>query len=203
MADLKLIVGLGNPTPRYEKTRHNAGFWFMDRVSHSLGFGLSEDSRFNGAVGRGEFQGRPLFLLKPMTYMNRSGISVKSLCTYFRIKPEEILVAHDELDLTPGIVRLKKGGGHGGHNGLRDILVHLGGGDFHRLRFGIGHPGNRQDVADYVLSGLSKSEAPALELALANALTELPRMLKGDFAAAMNRLNTNPDKVSKKKVDDD
>jgi len=201
MTHLKLIVGLGNPTPRYEKTRHNAGFWFVDRVSRFLGFGLSTDSRFNGAVGRGEFQGRPLLLLKPMTYMNRSGLSVMSVCSYFKIKPEEVLVAHDELDLSPGVVRLKQGGGHGGHNGLRDVIAQMGGGNFTRLRLGIGHPGNRQEVTDYVLGNPAKSEEAALELALDNALAELPNMMKGEVAAVMNRLNSNPEKVRKKRVD--
>ena len=203
MTEFKLIVGLGNPTPRYEKTRHNAGFWFVDRVSRFLGIGLSTDSRFNGAVGRGELQGRPVLLLKPMTYMNRSGISVMSVCSYFKIKPEEVLVAHDELDLSPGVVRLKQGGGHGGHNGLRDIIAHFGGGNFHRLRFGIGHPGNRQEVTDYVLGSPAKSEEAALELALDNALAELPNMMKGDVAAVMNRLNSNPERLKKKRVDDE
>ena len=201
MTEFKLIVGLGNPTPRYEKTRHNAGFWFVDRVSRILGLGLSTDSRFNGAVGRGELHGRPVLLLKPMTYMNRSGISVMSVCSYFKIKPEEVLVAHDELDLSPGVVRLKQGGGHGGHNGLRDIIAHFGGGNFHRLRFGIGHPGNRQEVTDYVLGSPATSEEAALELALDNALAELPNMMKGDVATVMNRLNSNPERLKKKRVD--
>jgi PTH1 family peptidyl-tRNA hydrolase len=133
--------------------------------------------------------------------MNRSGLSVMSVCSYFKIKPEEVLVAHDELDLSPGVVRLKQGGGHGGHNGLRDVIAHMGGGNFHRLRLGIGHPGNRQEVTDYVLGNPAKSEEAALELALDNALAELPNMMKGEVAAVMNRLNSNPEKVRKKRVD--
>jgi len=201
MTGLKLIVGLGNPTPRYEKTRHNAGFWFVDRVSRDLGFALSDDSRFHGVVGRGEFQGRPILLLKPMTYMNRSGVSVASIRSYFKIGPEEILVAHDELDLPAGMVRLKKGGGHGGHNGLRDIIAHLGGAEFYRLRFGVGHPGNKWEVTDYVLGTPSKSEEASLDSAMVDALAELPWMLRGEFSAVMNRLNSNADKASKKTVD--
>jgi len=124
-----------------------------------------------------------------------------SVCSYFKIKPEEVLVAHDELDLSPGVVRLKQGGGHGGHNGLRDIIAHFGGGNFHRLRFGIGHPGNRQEVTDYVLGSPAKSEEAVLELALENALAELPNMMKGEVAAVMNRLNTNPERLKQKRVD--
>ncbi len=190
MADtIKLIVGLGNPTSRYEKTRHNAGFWFLDGVSGRTQVSLREESRFQGAFGRDDRGGGPLFLLKPSTYMNRSGASVGAVAAYFKIAPEEILVAHDELDLPPGVVRLKRGGGHGGHNGLRDLLAHLKSPDFLRLRLGIGHPGDRLAVANYVLDAPSKEDLGLIEESMADALRELDSLRVGDVAGVMSRLN--------------
>ena len=194
-AGIRLMVGLGNPTPRYERTRHNAGFWFLDRVADHYRLTFRDESRFLGSVARHESGGRVLHLLKPSTYMNRSGQSVMALINYFKIAPEEILVAHDELDLAPGDVRLKKGGGHGGHNGLRDMIAHLGTPDFYRLRFGIGHPGDRAVVTNYVLDAPSRQDEDLLAAAMARALDELPALERGDMTAVMNRLNTGAQKA--------
>lgn len=189
MAELiRLVVGLGNPTGRYEKTRHNAGFWFLDRVADRLGVSLRAESRFMGALGRWEGVS-PVYLLKPSTYMNRSGQSVAAVANYYRIVPGELLIVHDDLDLPPGSVRLKKGGGHGGHNGLRDLIAQLGSGNFYRLRIGIGHPGERDQVVNYVLDAPSKVEMALMEEAMDRAELEWGAVMRGDFAGAMNRLH--------------
>lgn len=185
---VRLVVGLGNPTSRYEKTRHNAGFWFLDRVAERLGVSLRPESRFMGAIGRRD-GASPVYFLKPSTYMNRSGQSVAAVANYYRIVPSELLVVHDELDLPPGSVRLKKGGGHGGHNGLRDLIAQLGTGDFHRLRIGIGHPGDRYQVVNYVLDTPSKGELALLEEAMSRAMGEWEAVMRGEFPAVMNRLH--------------
>ena len=186
---IRLIVGLGNPTARYEKTRHNAGFWFVERVADSLRAPLREETRFSGLLGRYDGGGKPLFLLKPSTYMNRSGQSVAAVANFYKIPPSAVLVVHDELDLPPGSVRLKQGGGHGGHNGLRDLIAQLGSPDFHRLRFGIGHPGERSAVVNYVLDPPTREDMALMDAAMQRALAELSVLLRGDFSAAMNRLN--------------
>ncbi|HAZ40700.1 MAG TPA: aminoacyl-tRNA hydrolase [Methylococcaceae bacterium] len=183
------MVGLGNPTSRYEKTRHNAGFWFLDEVARSLGVVFREESRFQGAVARKDAGADALVLLKPSTYMNRSGSSVLAAAAYYKIGVDEILVAHDELDLAPGVVRLKKGGGHGGHNGLRDMVLHLKSPEFYRLRLGIGHPGDKSQVANYVLDAPSKMEAQDIGQAVDEAMRALPLILSGDYSRAMNELN--------------
>lgn len=188
-AGVRLIVGLGNPTARYEKTRHNAGFWFLDRVALQRRIALREECRFQGVLGRGGGS-QPLLLLKPLTYMNRSGQSVAGLVNYFKIAPAEVLVAHDELDLPPGSVRLKQGGGHGGHNGLRDMVAHLGTPDFYRLRFGIGHPGERSAVVNYVLDSPSAADAALMDEAMTRALGEIEALVRGEFSQVMNRLNS-------------
>jgi len=188
--NVKLIVGLGNPTAQYEKTRHNAGFWFLDDLSSLLGVGFKAESRFLGVFGRTDIEGKPLYLLKPSTYMNRSGQSVAAVAGYFKVAAEEILVVHDELDLSPGMVRLKLGGGHGGHNGLRDIISHVGTSKFLRLRLGIGHPGDRSMVSDYVLSQPSRAEADCIGKAMGRALSEVAAIVRGEAVAAMNRLNS-------------
>ena len=185
----RLLVGLGNPTARYEKTRHNAGFWFLDEVARSLGLVFREESRFQGAVARKDAGADALVLLKPSTYMNRSGASVLAAAAYYKIGVEEILVAHDELDLAPGVVRLKKGGGHGGHNGLRDLVLHLKSPEFYRLRLGIGHPGDKSQVANYVLDAPSKPDTQAIGDAMDEEMRALPLILSGDYARAMNELN--------------
>ena len=147
---LRLVVGLGNPGGEYSATRHNAGYWFIDELAMRHGVRLKPERRYQGEVGRGEIAGVELWLLKPSTYMNRSGVAIRALCEYLRIPSAEVLVAHDELDLEPGVVRLKSGGGAGGHNGLKDAISHVGDA-FWRFRLGIGHPGDRSEVIDYVL----------------------------------------------------
>jgi PTH1 family peptidyl-tRNA hydrolase len=187
---IKLIVGLGNPGTAYEDTRHNAGFWFVDRLATRHAAILKTESRFHGQVCRFDLQGHECRLLKPATFMNRSGQSVSSLANYFKIDPQQILVAHDELDLPAGVVRLKTGGGHAGHNGLRDIMSAVGSRDFHRLRIGIDHPQERGAVVDYVLSRPSKSDREAIEGALEKVVDCLPEILAGELQKTMNRLHS-------------
>ena len=189
---IKLFVGLGNPGPQYAATRHNAGFWWVDAIAHTLGASLRSDSKFQGEVAKFSHQGQEGWLLKPMTFMNVSGRSVLALANYFKVLPDEILVAHDELDLAPGVARLKKGGGHGGHNGLRDINAQLTTPDYWRLRLGIGHPGDRNQVVNFVLHQPSRPEQQLIENAMDDARTVLPLLLKGDMAAAMKQLHTVP-----------
>ena len=186
---IQLVVGLGNPGPEYAQTRHNAGFWFVDELVAGHGGLFRADNRFRGEVCRVRVAGRDCRLLKPTTFMNHSGQSVAALVNYYRVPRDAVLVVHDELDLPPGTVRLKQGGGHGGHNGLRDILKALGGADFWRLRVGIGHPGDSRQVVDYVLGRPSKEERSQIEEALSRALASFPEMLRGEFQKAMNRLH--------------
>jgi len=188
---IKLIVGLGNPGPEYEKTRHNAGVWFIDAIVSQYPATLKNEKKFHGHSGKTQIAGQEVHLLVPNTFMNRSGLSVGALCNFYKIKAEEILVAHDELDLEPGSVRLKCGGGHGGHNGLRDIIAQLGSKEFHRLRLGIGHPGNKNQVTSYVLGKPAKSEATAIEQSITDCLTQLDKIISGDHQAAMNLLHRN------------
>ena len=184
----RLIVGLGNPGPEYEATRHNVGFWFVDQLADKLKISLAPQAKFYGRAGRsGE-----LWLLQPTTYMNRSGQSVAALANFYKISPAEILVIHDELDLPPGGIRLKQGGGNGGHNGLKDIQAKLGTPDFWRLRLGIGHPrtlGLSQQVADFVLHQPRKEELPDIEHALARCQLAWPKLSAGDFAGAQQQLH--------------
>ena len=186
---VRLIVGLGNPGPMYDATRHNAGFWFVDLLDRRYGANLLNESKFRGLLGRVLIDGNDVRLLKPLTYMNRSGQSVATVARYFDIMPEQILVVHDELDLTPGQVRLKQGGGHAGHKGLRDIMSALGNRDFWRLRVGIDHPEDRSRVVDYVLSRPGRAEVRAIEECLEAAANSLDDILSGRFAHAMNRLH--------------
>lgn len=187
---LEVIVGLGNPGPRYEATRHNAGFWFADRLAERAGAALRPDSRSQGDLGRVDLDGGTVWLLKPATWMNHSGRSVASLVNYFRIRPEQVLVAYDELDLPPGAVKLKTGGGHGGHNGLRDTISALGSPEFHRLRIGIGHPGRRELVTPWVLSKPDPDDRDAIREAVERAIDVLPLVAAGDIGEAMKRLHT-------------
>ena len=184
----RLIVGLGNPGPEYEATRHNVGFWFVDQLADKLKISLAPQAKFYGRAARaGE-----LWLLQPTTYMNRSGQSVAALANFYKISPAEILVIHDELDLPPGGIRLKQGGGNGGHNGLKDIQAKLGTPDFWRLRLGIGHPrtlGLSQQVADFVLHQPRKEELPDIEHALARCQLAWPKLSAGDFAGAQQQLH--------------
>ncbi|HFD38441.1 MAG TPA: aminoacyl-tRNA hydrolase [Anaerolineae bacterium] len=186
------MAGLGNPGPRYQDTRHNAGFWWLDEVARSGGVSFKSHSRFHGEVARLELAGRACWLLKPATFMNLSGRAVAALAHYYKIPPEAVLVAHDELDLPPGTARLKQGGGHGGHNGLRSTMSCLGSSQFLRLRLGIGHPGHKDQVTDYVLGKPAPAERRAMEQALAAALGVVPELLAGDLQRAMHRLHSIP-----------
>ncbi|CAM3720676.1 aminoacyl-tRNA hydrolase [Ectopseudomonas alcaliphila] len=191
MTAVQLIVGLGNPGPEYDQTRHNAGALFVERVAASQRVNLSVDRKYFGLVGKFNHQGREVRLLIPTTYMNRSGQSVAALANFFKIKPEEILVAHDELDMPPGVAKLKQGGGHGGHNGLRDIIAQLGNqNNFHRLRLGIGHPGHASLVSGYVLGRAPRSEQDLLDQSIDFALDVLPEILAGDWTVAMRKLHS-------------
>ena len=187
---IKLIVGLGNPGSEYADTRHNAGFWFVDLLARRLNTPLKNDSKHHGQSCRIGYKGQEFRLLKPSSFMNRSGLSVSSIASYFKIQPGEILVAHDELDLPAGSIRLKTGGGHAGHNGLRDIMSATGSRDFHRLRIGIDHPKERGDVINYVLGRPSKADRDAIEQALEAAADCLDEILQGNLQKAMNRLHT-------------
>lgn len=190
MSTVQLIVGLGNPGAEYEQTRHNAGFWFVDELARAAGCSLRTEARFHAEVGRCTLHGQDCRLQKPTTFMNRSGQSVAALAKFLRIPPAEILVVHDELDLPPGTVRLKRGGGHGGHNGLRDLIAHLGTQDFLRLRLGVGHPGDRDKVVDYVLHRPSREERELIDAAMTRALEVMPLAVTGEFERAMHKLHS-------------
>lgn len=183
---IKLIVGLGNPGEEYARTRHNAGFWFVDRLVASGTW--KRDSRHQCASAVARIGAHEVRLQKPATFMNRSGAAVQSLAAFHRIAPGEILVVHDEIDLPPGATRLKFGGGHGGHNGLRDVIACLGA-DFWRLRLGVGHPGHRDQVVDAVLSRASRSEQQQIDEALERGLEVLPLLVDGQSQQAMQRLH--------------
>ena len=196
---MKLIVGLGNPGKEYAATRHNAGFWWVERLAAELKLTLKAEARFHGrcaryvhpvhAVHTGQGDGE-LWLLNPQTYMNDSGKAVAALCRFYKIQPEQILVVHDELDLPPGTSRLKLGGGLGGHNGLKDIAARLATKDFWRLRIGIGHPGDKNEVVDYVLHPPRKEEAPLIDEAIHRSLEVWPLIAQGNCQAAMLKLHT-------------
>ncbi len=186
---IELIAGLGNPGLKYEQTRHNAGFWLVEEIARLKGAHFRPESKFSGEVCKVVLEGRDVWLLKPDTFMNRSGQAVQKLASFYKIPAENILVAHDELDLEPGTARLKTGGGHGGHNGLRDIIAHLGK-EFHRLRIGIGHPGDRSQVVDYVLHRASQDEQISIENSIDDALRVLPLLAEGSWEKAVHRLHT-------------
>lgn len=190
MSSIRLIVGLGNPGPEYAHTRHNAGEWYVRALADKYGIRLGDDSKYQGITGRGTVQGVDVRLLIPTTFMNLSGQSVGALATFFKILPDEILVAHDELDLPPGTARLKTGGGHGGHNGLRDIIRALANqNSFHRLRIGIGHPGDAKQVTGFVLGKAPASEQTLIDNAIREALLHSDDIISGKLAIAMNKLN--------------
>jgi len=189
---IRLIVGLGNPGPEHAATRHNAGFWFVDAVASRLRVSLQPERGYFGLAARTNVAGRPLWLLEPMTYMNLSGKSVAALARFFKIEPAEILVAHDELDLLPGQVKLKQGGSHAGHNGLKDIHAQLGSADYWRLRIGIGHPGVKAAVIDYVLKKPSKEQLAEIEKSIDQALSGLDLLLDGDMDKATMKINARP-----------
>lgn len=186
MANIKLIVGLGNPGEKYEKTRHNAGFWFVDLIAKQAGCKLALDAKMFGIVGK---LNQDVWLLKPTTFMNGSGKAVAALANYYKISPAEILVVHDELDLPSGTAKLKLGGGRSG-NGIKDVIAALGTEDFWRMRIGIGHPGDKNEVVNYVLKSPTKDESDALEASIDAASGVLPFLLAGDFDAAMLKLHT-------------
>ena len=188
-ADIRLIVGLGNPGANYHSTRHNAGYWLADELAREHAISLKNETRFHGEVGKFNTAGKDIHLLKPTTFMNRSGQSVAALAKYFKIAPEQILVMHDELDLEPGDNRLKKSGGHGGHNGLRDIINHIGK-EFFRLRIGIGHPGDRNQVVNYVLKSPSRQDLDNILDANQKSINIMPTLLAGKFEIAMQELHT-------------
>lgn len=189
---IALLVGLGNPGTRYEDTRHNAGFWFLDAVASSYRVQFRSESRFSGDVARLQHSNLDCWLLKPTTFMNRSGQAVSALAHFYKIDPSHILIAHDELDLSAGTVRLKKGGGHGGHNGLRDTVNKLGTSDFMRLRLGIGHPGHRDAVTGHVLNAPPTNERSEIDEAIALSVRALPLILSGDYDKVMQQLHTRP-----------
>lgn len=191
---LKLIVGLGNPGSDYHRTRHNAGADFVEELARKLNANLAIDSKYYGLTARVNLQGQELRLLIPTTYMNRSGQAVSAMANFFKFAPESILVAHDELDLAPGIARFKQGGGHGGHNGLRDIIAALGNNqNFPRLRLGIGHPGVAPLVANFVLKRAPAAEQELIDDAIGRAVSCVPTAIKGDWNSAMKSLHTAPE----------
>ena len=188
MSNISLIVGLGNPGKDYAQTRHNAGFWFVEQLADRYGISLKAEPKFHGFTGRGQIEGHDVRLLLPTTFMNRSGQSVVPFAKFYQVTPEAILIAHDELDMDPGIIRLKTGGGHGGHNGLRDIVPHIGP-NFHRLRIGIGHPGSKERVSGHVLGKAPSSEQDLMDAAIDHALSKVKMLVDGQVSQAMNQIN--------------
>lgn len=190
MNNIKLIVGLGNPGPQYSQTRHNAGVWYVEQLARSYRIELALDPRFFGHVGRGLIEGMDCRLLIPNTFMNLSGKSVGALACFYKLMPSEILVAHDELDIDPGTVKLKKSGGHGGHNGLKDIIKSLANcPDFYRLRIGIGHPGDKSKVHDFVLGKASSIEQRAIDEAIDEAIRHTANIVKGQHDLVMQSMH--------------
>ena len=190
MAGLRLIIGLGNPGAEHARTRHNAGFWFIDALAAPAGGRFGLESKLYGETAKIVIAGQPVWLLKPATFMNLSGKSVTAALRYWKIEPDECLIAHDELDLDPGTARLKFDGGHGGQNGLRDTMQLLGHGRFHRLRVGIGHPGHKDKVTPWVLGRPGKDDEVMIRRAIDDAIDVLPLAVTGDFNEAMKRLHT-------------
>ena len=188
---IKLFVGLGNPGPEYEATRHNAGFWWIDALAAELKLSLAPEKSCHALVTRTTVQGQPLWLMKPQTFMNLSGKSVSALARFFKIEPPEILVVHDELDLAPGQVKLKRGGGHAGHNGLRDIHAQLGSADYWRLRLGIGHPGVRAEVINWVLKKPAPEQRIAIEEGIDRSLKAVPHLVAGEMEKATLIVHTS------------
>ncbi len=188
---IKLFVGLGNPGPDYEATRHNAGFWWIDALAREWKVHLVPEKGYWGLMARTTMGGQPVWLLEPLTFMNASGKSVAALARFFKIAPEEILVVHDELDVPPGQVKLKKGGGHAGHNGLRDIHAQLGSPDYWRLRLGVGHPGIKSEVVHWVLKKPSPDDRIGIEQAIDRSLKAVPAFLAGDMEKATMLVHTD------------
>ena len=193
---MKLIIGLGNPGEKYARTRHNAGFWLLERFAAQTGTPLRKDAKFQALVGRHAASG--VWLLMPQTFMNASGRPVQMIASFFKIAPAEILVLHDELDFAPGVAKIKQGGGIAGHNGLRDISARLGSHDYWRLRIGVGHPGDRDAVTEYVLNKPSADDRAEIDAAMARALEVLPLALEGDMQSVMLKLHTSEKKAPEK-----
>ena len=187
---IKLIAGLGNPGAAYAKTRHNAGAWLLTAFAEQMGKPLSAEKKFYGSTASIKLNEDTCYLLIPSTFMNHSGQAIKAISSFYKISPRAILVVHDEIDLPVGSIKLKSGGGHGGHNGLRDIINQLGDRTFQRLRIGVGHPGHRDRVHDYVLNAPSLSERQRIEASIERALVVLPLLLQGDMQKAMQQLHT-------------
>ena len=192
---LSIIVGLGNPGPEHRLTRHNAGFWFVDALARVHSAPFRPHARYQGEIAKVTHEGHELILLKPQTYMNRSGLSIRALLDYIKAPVGELLVVHDELDLPPGTARFKLAGGHGGHNGLRDTITHCGA-DFWRLRLGIGHPGDRSEVIDYVLQRAAPVDEDAIVASIRAALDALPIFVRDGAEKAMNALHTNGKRIT-------
>ena len=190
MTAIQLVAGLGNPGAKYEQTRHNAGFWFVDELARHYATQFRPESKYKSDVARFSIDGRDCRLQKPTDFMNRSGQAVAALAGFYRIPSTAILVVHDDLDLPVGTIKLKKAGGHGGHNGLRDLISHLGGKDFLRLRIGIGHPGHRDDVVDYVLKNASREDRGMIDQSINEAIKVMPQIIAGDIDAATKELHT-------------
>ena len=190
MNGIQLLVGLGNPGAEYESTRHNAGFWWVDQVCQQTGTKLNLEAKFFGQAGRVKLANSELWALKPTTFMNASGRAVGALAKFYKIPPEAILVVHDELDLPAGTVKLKQGGGHGGHNGLKDITAQLGTPDFWRLRLGIGHPGDKNAVSNFVLHAPTREEMHAIKENIDDSIAILPLIIAAKFEEAMLKLHT-------------
>jgi len=188
---IRLFVGLGNPGPEYEATRHNAGFWWVDELARDWKTTLVADRGYHGLVARTNVQGQTVWLLEPQTFMNLSGKSVAALARFYKIAPEEILVVHDELDVVPGQAKLKLGGSHAGHNGLRDIHAQLGTGDYWRLRIGIGHPGVKSEVINWVLKKPAPEQRSAIEECIARTLKAAPALVAGEMEKATQLVHTH------------
>ena len=186
---IRIIAGLGNPEDRYKRTLHNAGFWFVDALARKYGGSFKYEKKFDADSCRVKMHGEDVWLVRPQSYMNNSGQPIRGLLDYYRLGVNELLVAHDEIDLPPGTVRLKEGGGHGGHNGLRDIVRHCGA-DFLRLRLGVGHPGDKDQVTNYVLKRASSDVEAAIERNIDDAMVVMPELVDGDINAAMKKLHT-------------
>jgi PTH1 family peptidyl-tRNA hydrolase len=186
---VRIIAGLGNPEDRYERTLHNAGFWFADALARKFGGHFRYEKKFDAEICRVRIHGEEVWLVKPQSYMNHSGPPVRGMLDYYRLQPGELLVAHDEIDLPPGTVRIKEGGGHGGHNGIRDIIRHCGA-DFLRLRLGVGHPGEKDKVTGYVLKPGSAETESAIERNIDDTIGVLPELVEGNINAAMKKLHT-------------
>jgi PTH1 family peptidyl-tRNA hydrolase len=199
MAGIRLIAGLGNPGRKHERDRHNVGFWFVSRLADKLGLEMRSQPKYHGLVGKTGSAGTELWLVMPQTYMNASGMSVGALARFYKVQPDECLMVHDELDFPPGVARLKRGGGVGGHNGLRDVAEQLGTPDYWRLRMGIGHPGDKNVVADYVLSSPPPAERELIESAIERCLEHSSLLIAGDMREAMLRIHTKdkPEKPEK------